>query len=81
MNDPKHFRKQASRLLAMALTARDRGKVRDADELTDLAKEMLAVAEELQDQTTAMQPPPAIEQQHVAQQQQQPQAEPDKKKE
>jgi hypothetical protein len=67
MDDAERLRNRATRLFALAIRAREEGHMDYAAELTDLASEALAQAEEMERRI-----PPAPESaQHVAQQQQQ----------
>jgi hypothetical protein len=72
MTNADQMRKRASRLLAMALNARDKGQIEYADELAKVASDVLdeATAAEASAILPAEEPQPAAQQQ---QQQQQPQ--------
>ena len=48
MEDAERLRNRASRLLALALKAHERGMPEHADELTKLSADTLALAEELE---------------------------------
>ena len=81
MDDAEGLRNRASRLLALALKAHESGMPERADELTKLAADTMAHAEELE-RRPATPPPPKIGiERHVTQQQQQPQPGPGDKKE
>lgn len=71
MTDAERLRDRATRLLALALKAREEGRQEHADELTQLASEALDQATEIEQRR----PMPQQQPQQVAQQQQQPQAE------
>jgi hypothetical protein len=69
MSDAEQVRVRATRLFALALKARDDGKLGYADELTTLASEAFDQANELELRSGAISPPSATQQ--AAQQQQQ----------
>ena len=76
MADSDQLRDRATRLLALALKARDNGHPQYADELTQLASEAFEQATDMERRAPA--PPTPEAPQQAAQQQQQPQPPPKK---
>jgi hypothetical protein len=74
LTDADQVRGRATRLFALALKARDEGKLDYADQLTTLASEAFDQANDIDLRSCSVSFPPATEApQQVAQQQQQPQ--------